>query len=257
MNPADRSANQPQFIVTFNRNLILFTLLALPLLCSLGVWQLNRAAEKRELHANYTQQQSQPPVTLTIHTIENLNDHQRVMVQGVFDNEHTWLLDNKQRQGKVGYEIISPFIMSDGGQILVNRGWLPAGKTRKDIPEIKPLNDTVTIFAELASVTEHPLLNAETQDASWPRIIMAIDSKIMSQQLGKNLLSRYLKLDESSQGAFITDWQLVNAGSEKHMGYAFQWFSMAIALIIWAIFANTNLYSYWRLKKNKFPSVKQ
>lgn len=251
MNSVDKSAKQPRFIVTFNRNITLLTLIALPILISLGIWQWSRAAEKRELENRYAHLQAQPPVTLTAASLNELPDYQRVTVQGHFDNEHTWLLDNKQRQGRVGYEVVTPFVLNDGQRLLVNRGWLAAGKTRAQLPVIDQVKGEVTLFAELVSVVKHPLLDARTTRQDWPRVVMAIDITDMSQQLNQELLHRYLRLDESSTGALITDWQAVNMSPEKHMGYAFQWFGLAAALVIWFVFANTNLFEYWRSRRQK------
>lgn len=253
MNSVDKSAHQLRFIVTFNRNITLFTLIALPILCGLGTWQWYRAVEKQELEARYAQQQAQPPITLTTANLADLPDYQRVMVQGHFDNDHTWLLDNKQRHGKVGFEVVTSFVLDDGQRLLVNRGWLAAGKTRAQLPTIDAIEGEVTLFAELVSVVEHPLLDAHTEQADWPRIIMAIDIPPMEQQLQEALLPRYVRLDESSPGALVTDWQAVNMTPEKHIGYAFQWFAMALALIIWFVFANTNLLDYWRRRRQKEP----
>ncbi len=249
MNSVDKSANHLRFTVTFNRNITLFTMIALPILLSLSVWQWNRAAEKRELVTRYAQLQAQPPVALTAENINDLPDYQRVTVQGYFDNEHTWLLDNKQRRGKVGFEVVTPFELPDGQYLLVNRGWIAAGKTREQLPVVEDVQGEVTLFADLASVVKHPLLDARTTRKEWPRIIMAIDVADMSQQLQEDLLPRYLRIDESSPGAFITNWQAVNMSPEKHVGYAFQWLGLALALIIWFVLANTNLFEYCRSRR--------
>lgn len=259
MNPVDKSASlsQPEFSWVFNRKIALFTLLVLPILCGLGFWQLDRAAEKRELQANYVQQQAQPPATLTTDNIEDLPDYHRVLVPGTFDNDHTWLLDNKQREGRVGYEIVSTFVLEDGSQILVNRGWLAGGNRRADLPEITPVNGRVTLFAELASIHVHPLLDAQNNTQSWPKIIMALDRKTMEQQLGEPLLPRYLRLDESSPGALFTGWQPINISADKHLGYAVQWFAMALAMAIWFIFINTNVLVYWRSRRTSNKNTQQ
>ena len=80
---------------------------------------------------------------------------------------------------------------------------------------------------------------------------MAIDVEDMNAQLQKDLLPRYVRLDEGSPGAFVTGWQAVNMTPEKHIGYAFQWFAMAFALVIWFVFANSNLVEYWRSRRQK------
>lgn len=246
MNPDKKPATQMHFVVIFNRNITLFTLIVLPILCGLGIWQLSRAAEKHQLQESYAQLQVQAPISFITKNIQKLSDYQRVFAQGFFDNDHTWLLDNKQRRGQVGYEVISPFVLEDNTTILVNRGWVAAGNTREDLPEIAPVNGAVTLFAELASVTKHPLLNAKSEQQGWPKVVMTIELETMAQQLGDDLLPGYLRLDENSPGAFFTAWQPFNVSASKHIGYAVQWFAMACALIVWFFCTSTNVIQYWR-----------
>lgn len=251
MTSANKSATHGQLVLMLNRKVTLFSLMAFPVLLSLGIWQLQRAEEKREILEKYTQQYALSPVVMATTNFHELPDHRRVIAQGAFDNKHIWLIDNKQRQGRVGYEVVSLFKLTDGGNILVNRGWIAAGKTRKDYPVIKPVNGAVTIFAEVVSVESHPLLSAQSDQNDWPKIITAIEPEVMAQQLGVELLPRVLRLDETSAAALVTQWQSFTGSAEKHTGYAVQWFALALALVVWFIFANTNLLSYWRHKRIK------
>lgn len=244
MNSVNQSAARSRF--TANRKLTLFTLLALPLLISLGFWQLDRAAEKRALEAAYIEQQAQPPSQLNSRNLDTLPDYRRVMAQGQFDADHTWLLDNKQRDGRVGYEVVTPFILNDGSLILVNRGWLASTAQRAQLPPVPVLLGEQMLFGELVSASEHPLLDGESQAIDWPRVVMALDPVAMGAQVDRKFPVRYLRLDDSSPGALVTQWQAVNVSSAKHSGYAFQWFGMAVALIIWFVVANTKVLHTWR-----------
>lgn len=241
-----------QSFFTANRKLTLFTLLALPILLSLGVWQLDRAAEKRGLEAAFAKQQMLPPSPLSSANLNALPEHRRVIAQGRFDGDHTWLLDNKQRRGRVGYEVVTPFHLQDGGVLLVNRGWLPTTGQREHLPTIPEIAGEQTLFAEVMSVSPHPLLDGASDQLNWPRVIMAIEPAVMARQLGQPLPEKYLRLDNTSPGALVTEWQTVNTSSDKHNGYAFQWFGMAFALVIWFVVANTKVLHTWRRRNNRF-----
>jgi cytochrome oxidase assembly protein ShyY1 len=233
-------------LLNANRKLTLFTLVALPVLISLGLWQLDRATQKRALEAAYLDQQAQPPSALNSANLAQLMDYRRVVLQGQFDRDHTWLLDNKQRYGQVGYEVVMPFILAEGGMILVNRGWLAGTGQRDTLPDIPDAIGDMMLFGELMSVTKHPLLDASSPSDRWPRIILAIEPKTMIKQLGHTLPERYVRLDDASPGALITDWQTVTVSAAKHLGYAFQWFAMAVALLLWFVVANTKVMQTWR-----------
>ncbi|WP_157960412.1 SURF1 family protein [Marinimicrobium alkaliphilum] len=227
----------------------LLTLLALPLLLSLGFWQLDRAAEKRALEAAFDAQRQAPPVELTRAEAADLARYQRVIVRGEFDNEHTWLLDNKQRSGRVGYEVVTPLVLEDGARILVNRGWIPSTGNRQQLPEVPAVAGERTLFAQVAEVSDHPMLDAHSDSRGWPKVILQIEPVTMGRQLGQRLAPFYLLIDDNSAGAFETRWQAVNMSTETHIGYAVQWFAMALALSIWFVFANSNVLAWWRSRR--------
>ncbi|MDQ2076238.1 SURF1 family protein [Marinimicrobium sp. ABcell2] len=225
--------------------------LALPLLLTLGFWQLDRGAEKRAIEASFAARQSAPPIELSGDNLEVLEPFQRVIARGQFDNEHTWLLDNKQRRGRVGYEVVSPFQLENGTWILVNRGWLQGTGDRQQLPPVPPVRGERSIFAELATVSHHPMLDASSLTSEWPRVVMAIETDAMAEQLGRPLAVPYLRIAETSPGAFETGWQAVNMTAHTHLGYAFQWFAMAAALVVWFLFANSNVLAWWRSRRSK------
>lgn len=242
---------KPSIPLRFNLNwkITLLAALTLPLLLSLGFWQLERASHKRAIEAGFALRQSAPPVELDHTTLQSAMPFQRVIARGQFDNEHTWLLDNKQRRGQVGYEVISPLQLHDGVWVLVNRGWVKSTGDRRRLPEVAPVVGEQSVFAELAKVSHHPMLNASSSTDDWPRVVMAIDTEAMGEQLGRSLASSYLRIAEISPGAFETDWQAVNMSAHTHTGYAFQWFAMALALLVWFVFANSNLLLWWRSRQ--------
>lgn len=244
MNPVDKPTARPRF--SANRKLTLFTLLALPLLLTLGTWQLDRAADKRLVETAYIEQQSLPPGVLTGQDLSTLPDHRRVQLHGRFEGDHTWLLDNKQRRGRVGYEVVSAFRLNDNSVVLVNRGWLQGTPQREVLPDIPAVTGEQTLFGELMTASTHPLLDGTSEREGWPKVIMAIEPAAMAVHLGEPLSERYVRLDEGSSGALVTGWQPVNVSSAKHLGYALQWFGMAVALVIWFIVANTKLLHTWR-----------
>jgi surfeit locus 1 family protein len=53
---------------------------------------------------------------------------------------------------------------------------------------------------------------------------------------GTTLLPRMVLLDESEPDGFVRDWtarySVTEFGPEKHIGYAVQWFGMALALLV-------------------------
>src|SRR3990167_2340670 len=105
---------------------LLPTLVLLALLLALGGWQLQRADEKSALLASQEARRQAP--AQPIGELERSADpaFQRVLLRGYFDGEHSLLLDNRTRDGRVGVELLQPFYDQPSGLwLLLNRGWLP------------------------------------------------------------------------------------------------------------------------------------
>lgn len=246
MNSAKDPASRPKFTIAWDWKLSLLCILTLPVLLSLGFWQLERAEQKRARQMQLERQQVLPPALLSTVPAPQLGNYRRVIARGRFDQERYWLLDNRHRQGRVGYEVIAPFYLEEGGALLVNRGWTPAGATRAERPEAPPPSGQVSLFAELVPTAQHPLLEGIASGPEWPKVIVALEPEVMARQLGEPLPKRYLRLDDGSPGALIAAWPAARVGVQKHLGYAFQWFAMALGVILWFVFANSNLWQWLR-----------
>jgi len=220
-------------------------LLLLPVLVNLGFWQLDRAEEKKQLLAFYEKQRELEPVAL-INLISNSQaKYQNVTVMGKYDTDHYWLLDNQPRAGKVGYEIIMPFNFSDQSgktqTLLVNRGWVSANVDRRILPIINTPENIVSIKGYLYPLQVNAVIKHSQNDLSveWPKRVLQLDNKATSKALNEIVEPLMLRVNEESVGAFITQWPVINTQPEKHHGYAVQWFSMSIALLLlycWLLF---------------------
>uniref|UniRef100_UPI002587C9F2 SURF1 family protein n=1 Tax=Pseudomonas sp. TaxID=306 RepID=UPI002587C9F2 len=96
----------------------LVVLALLPVLVSLGFWQLGRAEEKRQLLALDAQHRMAQPITSTQLDGLQAPAFRRVRLHGQFDPDHSLILDNRQREGHVGVELVQPFRDQASGQWL-------------------------------------------------------------------------------------------------------------------------------------------
>ena len=227
-----------------NGKLTLLVILFLPILVSLGFWQLSRAEEKRQRLLVYQQQQDIPAINLLDNmSRQDLAPYQLVRISGYYDHNHYWLLDNRSRGGQAGYEIIMPLV-ADKLRLLVNRGWLPASMRREELPLVSTPEDEVTIEGYLYPIEANPFIKHSQSDLdlAWPRRVLQLEAKAAGEALGSEVYPQLLRIDSNSPGAFTTDWKLINSGPEKHLGYAVQWFALSLALLI--------LYFWVLLRKN-------
>jgi len=252
--PTNSIPSKQAFKLAINGKLTVLTLLVLPLLLALGFWQLERATQKREMLVEFKRQQTLPPQSvnqLSLAEFDSLADYQRISAEGVFDNEHLWLIDNKTRAGQVGYELVQPFRITDGPQVLVNRGWLKAGRLRSELPKVAPVEGRVTLFATVRLPLKNRMLSSELSlPLAWPMVVLQLDASTAEQAIDQGFAEKQLYINAESQGALVTGWKTVNIQPEKHTGYAVQWFAMAFAITLWFCFASTNLATIIRQIRN-------
>ena len=105
------------------------------LFLSLGRWQWGRAEQKRELWAQFDRGAGEV-VALGTRTMTELPRYARVRVEGRWEPRRQFLLDNRTHEGRAGYEVLTPLWLDDGRVVLVNRGWVPFGGYRDQLPDV-------------------------------------------------------------------------------------------------------------------------
>lgn len=218
------------------------TVLLLPILVSLGFWQLDRAAQKRQLLQQFQQQQAEPAINLNHARDSEFYSYQRIEVTGRFDAEHQFLLDNMVYQGRAGYQVITPLLMTGGGQaVLVNRGWLPQTGSRQELPPIPTPTERLTLEGQLKldSGKQFGLGESGIDAKTWPRVIQWLEVEQVEKKLGYEVLDFVILQSPESPAGFKRDWYIKKIVPEKSISYAVQWFALALALVIIYLVVNT------------------
>ncbi len=221
--------------------LTLFTLVMLPLMLRLGFWQLDREQEKIHLQAIYDSRAQMAPVAeRDLPPADDVDALQYlpVRLQGNYDNGKTFLLDNRIVEGRVGYEVITPFV-ADTQVFFINRGWTPQGQSREQVPAIEPVRGTQDLVASVyIPLGETLMLAEETPFTGWPRLLQALDGGRMASEAGyEQAYPHVLRLEPGMAGVLTRHWPAINMGPEKHRGYAVQWFAMATMLFCLYLYA--------------------
>jgi cytochrome oxidase assembly protein ShyY1 len=235
----------------------LFTLVLLPLMIGLGFWQLQRAEEKAQLASSWEQRQQQAPARLE-DVWEQSTDtlaYLPVSLRGEFLPDEYFLLDNRTRGGRFGYEVLGTFRLEGSERlVLVNRGWLAGDPARLTLPDVPRVEGTVELGGHVYVAPGVPYLLAEQEIAStWPALLQAVEmDKLVPvlQGIGDGAVFPYpVRLGADQPGALAADWQVVNVSPQKHRAYAVQWFTMAFALLVLYLLRCTNL---WQVFKSIF-----
>jgi surfeit locus 1 family protein len=107
-----------------------FFLLAFGTTVALGTWQVNRLAWKEGLIAALAEANSKDALTALPTTEAELEPLQfrKVSLKGTWRGDIEFHLAPRYWHDQFGYAIITPFKLTDGRTLLVNRGWVPAKK---------------------------------------------------------------------------------------------------------------------------------
>jgi surfeit locus 1 family protein len=216
-----------------------------PALIALGMWQLDRSEQKRIFLEEQEQAAANEPIHLTA-AIENNTKalrYRKVEVAGRYDVAHQFLVDNQISDGKAGYFVLTPFILTgENKAVLVNRGWIPLNQNRSVLPELKIDNAEAVINGRINNFPSVgiKLAGAEIPSEDWPSIVQVVDSDVLAKKLGYPLFQFQVELDKERPGGFKREWHTATIMQpEQHTAYAIQWFALALTLTILFIW-----YSY-------------
>lgn len=229
-------------------------------LVKLGFWQSNRALEKEQRLARIEQLKLQKPLSLRQVNLltekENIND-MPILVEGVFDKQTVFLLDNQVNKGRLGYRVYQVLAV-EGSTVLVSLGWVKGSINRQKLPNIAPLSGKHLIRGHVRLVEIGMQLQKQAfSEIKWPLRIQQVELDKLSILIDRQLLPFVIYLDRNEEIGFEKNWQPIVMPPEKHRAYAFQWFSLAIAwliLMVWAKFVTSNSNSS---NKHRLPLIKR
>lgn len=217
-----------------------FALALLPVLCGLGLWQLERAAEKRDYQRRYFDRVGMlaqaPPARLGEAASDGAaadgSAFMRVRLRGRYEPGQHYLVDNRPRRGEPGYWAVTRFRAEDGRVFLVNRGWLAAPPRREQLPPVPTPRGPVTITGVIWPDTGlTPLLAPDPWPADWPRRVQQLDVARMAAQ-GDAVVPVEVRLENGQPGVFEPAPLDMTFAPERHQGYAVQWFGLAAVLVL-------------------------
>ena len=211
----------------------LLLLAGVTLLSSLGVWQLQRAKVKERMLTEHQTASQEQAVDLAAAGRAQSLYRRPVRVAGRYLPQRQILLDNQVWQGRVGYRVWTPLLLADGRLVLVDRGWVAVGSDRAHPPQ----PGAPTEAREIRGMWRHwpePGLRLTADDVCaarpWPRVLNYPRYRDVACQYQRPVLDGLVLLDEEAAGGFPRDWGDVGLPPARHIGYAVQWFALALAL---------------------------
>lgn len=210
-------------------------LFLLLLVLSLGVWQIDRGYNKKELENTFLERQSQPVKEIKYNEFLESDLYRNVVLEGKY-LEKIFFLDNRIHNGKPGLKVFSPFETTNNNLVLVSRGWIEL-EDRSKLPTVNTTKNVLKLQGVLRPESQDFVLeNEEMNNKNNPILLQTVNLSELSNFLGKPLSPYILELSELSESAFVKTWQPINLSSFRHFGYAVQWFGLAVVLIVGYVF---------------------
>ncbi|QGM96384.1 SURF1 family protein [Methylocystis parvus] len=227
------------------------TALAFALLVSLGAWQVRRLGEKEALIARVEARARAPAQPLPERsqwaaTPSADYEFTHVQARGRYLQGRDALIFMKAPEGfglEPGYMVATPFALSSGGALLVERGFVPASRV-EDAAGRAPPSGEVEISGLLRAPQARNMFTPA--DAPERRIWYTRDPAAVAATLGLAEAAPFALTLEGPSSAGTNGFpRLVATAPEfpnNHLSYAFTWFSLAAALlVIFALFARGRL----------------
>lgn len=230
----------------------LVTLLLMPLFVYLGFWQMTRYQEKLN-HQQALITRTHAPIIQDIPAsnteLNPLLRYRQLKVTGHFLNEHQIYLDNQIVQGQAGYRVITPFkLIGEPKLLLVDRGWIPLGKSRNELPIVKTMLQQQTLIGtinlpvnglQFHNWFSRAAEKTTTQNA-WPFRTQRIEFLNLELLLSQKLYPFILQLNPQDPLGFSIQPITFNPPPSRHLGYAIQWFIMAGAVLLYYLVINVS-----------------
>ena len=220
----------------FKSKILIFAIIFVPITISLGMWQIERANEKKLIIANYDKLLVSAPIALQKNQM--LNNWQPIETTGTYEDTIVYE-DNAINNGKAGFKVYHLFRNDDGTFIFIHRGFIERNLIKNNLPEVEIPTQKKSIFGTTLF----------KQNNTFVKNIEESDSRIIQEFNASLLIDKYPMLKDKYLHPFLFNLDIrdvnkyqpiekpVNMTASKHIGYAIQWFGLCAALIILTIYA--------------------
>jgi cytochrome oxidase assembly protein ShyY1 len=158
--------------------------------------------------------------------------YRRVTARGRFDTAHELVVRRRTNSDdQVGYHVLTPFVLTDGKVLLVNRGWIPSdGPSQTTFPKVPaPPSGTVTVSGRLMPDETTAASGIKDLRGLPPRQVMLINSEEQARRLGAEVLGGYIQ-QTAPEPKGDTPEQISDPGKEDaplNYAYMIQWWLFA------------------------------
>ncbi len=212
----------------------------------LGVWQLDRLAQRRESNARIALVASLPEAVLPSNEDMRAQEYRAVSARGTYDLKNQFALRNQARLGEYGFHLLTPMQLlgNDAADaesaVLVDRGWIPAAGNndpsdwrKYDVAGIVQVEGVIRV-PQAALVSGAANSGSAPGDQPVDRFALVVDPVAISRQVGYSMPAYYIQATggQDRNALPVAEAPDLDAGNGPHLGYAIQWFGFAVTLLV-------------------------
>jgi surfeit locus 1 family protein len=212
----------------------------------LGLWQLGRASEKQSIMDLRSVRDHPVALGQGLPWRAGLQpgdlDQQRVVLTGRWLPDASVALDNRAWQGRPGVHVLTPLVLSDGSMVWVNRGWMPKAPAAplENIPQ--PASEAAFIEGvALASVMRRIELSSDPASLRQGNLWQNFDWAAAADRVSNHAWPVIVWQTSDNGDGLMRSIPELKSDVPKHLGYALQWFLLALAALVFA----------WRLRPQR------
>lgn len=219
-------------------------------LCALGIalgnWQTQRALEKEQIAERLQQQSKLAPLNLNqvllsatdgslaqtgkADTTSEAFAFRTVEMRGEFVRDWPLYLDNRSLYGVAGFYVLMPFKLEGSEKIvLVARGWLQRNVLeRTKLPPLVTPTGIIHLRGVVRDNLDRSMQLGQTEIPQPGAILQNLTIASLRDRGNWDLWGKVVEQSSEVNDGLSRNWPKPNAGSDKHRGYAFQWYGLAL-----------------------------
>ncbi len=224
--------------------LFIFALFAAALFIRLGIWQLDRLAQRKEFNNRVLSQINEAIFRINDHTDQSDYfdmEYRQVLAEGEYDFDYQIVIRNQAYENQMGVHLVTPLHLTDSeAVILVDRGWVPYDDFVNG--KLEQYNETgeVTVYgiirrskerADFGSRTDPtPSPGEDFRDAWFFVNVSGIDQQIPYQLVDDVYIQQ--SPEELWTGFPARSEADIEISDGPHFSYAIQWFTFALIAVV-------------------------
>lgn len=200
---------------------------------ALGNWQSRRGDEKLALAEKLESSLKQPALSVPGTPVATQDlVHRHVSATGTFLAARTVYLDNRNRAGRPGYEVVTPLLLSPAMGVLVQRGWVE--RSRRGETRTPP----GVVRVEGVALERLPHAFAPSGAPQQGSIRQNLEIGEYASEIGLALQPIVIQQRSDDGDGLARDWPRPDFGVATHRAYALQWYALAgLAAVLGFVFS--------------------